>query len=208
MLAHEPGDERRILQAADAVIDALAKKDEGLAAPPGKGVSSHQSIILALGGILLLTVVSVSRDRLPEWFTAVWTISAGVAALCTVFRLWIRVGDWGPLGLMDGAVMLDRFSLFAIGTLCVAVVLGALLLNGYLRREDLDEFVECYRPGERVQDWDMEMAADADGRLLGLRGRMCHDHGSSTPYGIALPYNASSNLVGPYVLPARLEAGA
>ncbi|MFM7069407.1 MAG: NADH-quinone oxidoreductase subunit N, partial [Actinomycetes bacterium] len=95
-------------------------------------------IILALAGILLLTVVSVANDRLPTWFTAVWTISAGVAALCTVFRLWIRVGDWGPLGLMDGAVMLDRFSLFVIGTLCVAVVIGALLLHGYLSREDLD----------------------------------------------------------------------
>ncbi len=55
---------------------------------------------------------------------------------------------------------------------------------------------------ERVQDWDMEGAFDADGRLLAIRGTLSHDHGSSTPYGIALPYNASSNLVGPYVLPA------
>ncbi len=55
---------------------------------------------------------------------------------------------------------------------------------------------------ERVQDWDMEGAFDANGRLLAIRGKLSHDHGSSTPYGIALPYNASSNLVGPYVLPA------
>jgi NADH-quinone oxidoreductase subunit N len=96
------------------------------------------SIILALGGVLLLTVVSVTKDKLPVWFPAVWTISAAVAALCTVFRLWIRVGKWGNLSLISGAVGLDRFSLFVIGTLCVSVVMGALLLEGYLRREDLD----------------------------------------------------------------------
>lgn len=60
--------------------------------------------------------------------------------------------------------------------------------------------------GERLQDWDMEAACDADGRLLGLRGRLCHDHGAATPYGVALPYNAGTNVVGPYDLPAfKLE---
>ncbi len=59
---------------------------------------------------------------------------------------------------------------------------------------------------ERRQDWDMEVGADAEGRLLAVRGRLCHDHGAATPYGVALPYNAATNLVGPYVLPAyRIE---
>jgi carbon-monoxide dehydrogenase large subunit len=52
----------------------------------------------------------------------------------------------------------------------------------------------------------MEAAFDGDGRLLGLRGRLCHDHGACTPYGVALAYNAGTNVVGPYVLPAyRLD---
>lgn len=59
---------------------------------------------------------------------------------------------------------------------------------------------------ERRQDWDMEVACNAEGQLLGLRGRLCHDHGAATPYGIALPYNAATNVVGPYKLPAfKLE---
>ena len=42
--------------------------------------------------------------------------------------------------------------------------------------------------------------------MLGLRGRLCHDHGASTPYGVALAYNAGTNVIGPYVLPAyRLD---
>ncbi len=55
---------------------------------------------------------------------------------------------------------------------------------------------------ERVQIWDMEAAFDAEGRLLTVKGRLFHDHGAATPYGVALPYNAASNFIGPYVLPA------
>jgi len=55
---------------------------------------------------------------------------------------------------------------------------------------------------ERREDWEMEAACDADGRLLGIRGHMRHDHGANTPYGVALPYNAATNLIGPYVLPS------
>ena len=55
---------------------------------------------------------------------------------------------------------------------------------------------------ERDQYWDLEVACDQDGRLLGVRGRMIHDEGAYTPQGINLPYNASTALPGPYVLPA------
>jgi aerobic carbon-monoxide dehydrogenase large subunit len=55
---------------------------------------------------------------------------------------------------------------------------------------------------EREQVWDMEVACDADGHLRGIRGAMIHDHGANTPYGVALPYNALTNMIGPYVLPA------
>ena len=54
---------------------------------------------------------------------------------------------------------------------------------------------------ERDQYWDVEAAADEDGRLIGVRGTMIHDHGAYTPYGVNLPYNSATNLLGPYVLP-------
>lgn len=56
--------------------------------------------------------------------------------------------------------------------------------------------------GERDQVWRISTAFDADGRLLGVRGRLWHDHGAATPYGIALPFNAATNFIGPYILPA------
>jgi aerobic carbon-monoxide dehydrogenase large subunit len=62
---------------------------------------------------------------------------------------------------------------------------------------------------ERVQEWEVEAAADADGRLLAIRGHFCHDHGAYTPSGLSLPQNATTNLLGPYVLPAlRLDVSA
>ncbi len=55
---------------------------------------------------------------------------------------------------------------------------------------------------ERDQEWDVEGAFDADGKLRAIRGKLFHDHGACTPYGMATPFNAVTNLVGPYILPA------
>jgi carbon-monoxide dehydrogenase large subunit len=55
---------------------------------------------------------------------------------------------------------------------------------------------------ERDQYWDLEVAFESDGRLRGVRGRMIHDEGAYTPQGVNLPYNASTALPGPYILPA------
>jgi carbon-monoxide dehydrogenase large subunit len=55
---------------------------------------------------------------------------------------------------------------------------------------------------ERTQFWTVDAAFDADGHLLGIRGELVHDHGAYTPYGVALPQNSGTNLLGPYVLPA------
>jgi carbon-monoxide dehydrogenase large subunit len=55
---------------------------------------------------------------------------------------------------------------------------------------------------ERDQYWDMEAAYDGDGRLLGIRGVLIHDQGAYTPQGTNLPYNASTAVPGPYLLPA------
>jgi len=55
---------------------------------------------------------------------------------------------------------------------------------------------------ERDQYWDLEVAFDDNARLLGVRGRLIHDQGAYTPQGINLPYNASTAVPGPYVLPA------
>ena len=55
---------------------------------------------------------------------------------------------------------------------------------------------------ERDQYWAIEIAADADGRVRGVRGRLIHDVGAYALQDVNLPYNSASTLTGPYMVPA------
>ncbi|HEY9280197.1 MAG TPA: xanthine dehydrogenase family protein molybdopterin-binding subunit, partial [Eoetvoesiella sp.] len=55
---------------------------------------------------------------------------------------------------------------------------------------------------ERDQYWTVNVAADKEGRVLGIRGNFVHDHGAYTPQGTNVPYNAASSMTGPYSVPA------
>ena len=62
---------------------------------------------------------------------------------------------------------------------------------------------------ERDQVWTMTVAADEDGRLLAVKGRLIHDSGAYLPWGIIMPYISATTLPGPYKLPAyRLDVQA
>lgn len=55
---------------------------------------------------------------------------------------------------------------------------------------------------ERDQIWDMEVAFDTQGRLLGVRGSMLHDNGAHTPHGVVNPTISATTFPGPYRLPS------
>jgi aerobic carbon-monoxide dehydrogenase large subunit len=84
----------------------------------------------------------------------------------------------------------------------VAVAAAALMLRRPVKwiEDRLEHFLSAIQ--ERDQYWDLEVAFDDDGRLRGVRGRMIHDEGAYTPQGVNLPFNASTALPGPYVLPS------
>jgi carbon-monoxide dehydrogenase large subunit len=84
----------------------------------------------------------------------------------------------------------------------LAIPAAAIAVNAPVKwiEDRVENFVSTAL--ERSQVWDMEAAFDAQGGLLGIRGSLKHDHGACTPYGVALPYNAATNMIGPYVLPA------
>jgi aerobic carbon-monoxide dehydrogenase large subunit len=66
--------------------------------------------------------------------------------------------------------------------------------------EDRRENFACTHQ-ERDQAWDMELAADRDGKILALRGRLVHDTGAYVPWGLVLPWIAATTVPGPYVIP-------
>jgi carbon-monoxide dehydrogenase large subunit len=84
----------------------------------------------------------------------------------------------------------------------LAIPTAALLLQAPLKwiEDRRESFVATVL--ERDQVWSVEVAVDADGRVLGIRGQVRHDHGACTPYGLAVPYNSVSNLIGPYIVAA------
>lgn len=55
---------------------------------------------------------------------------------------------------------------------------------------------------QRDQLWSLEVACDAHGRMLGVRGRCIHDNGAYAPYGLILPATALASFPGPYALEA------
>ena len=122
-----------------AQIDpTLIEEPTGTSTPEIVWSAIAPNLVLMLGGILLLTVVSLVRGRLPSWFHAAWTVVTALVAGAFLFPLWDRVMDEGPQSVMAGAVGLDGFSLFVTGVICLSVIMAALLLEGYVRREGLE----------------------------------------------------------------------
>ncbi len=118
-------------------------------------------IILGLGAVILITLASLLRTRLPKGFYALYTVIVAGLAFASTVPLWARVQGWdhllwwnldtgttGPfstlgsscasLGPSCGAVGIDGFSLAITMVICTAIILGALLSADYLRREGLE----------------------------------------------------------------------
>ncbi len=84
----------------------------------------------------------------------------------------------------------------------VAVVAAAKLLNRSIKwTEDRREYF-TNAVHERDQYWQLEIAVDADAKVLGVRGKLLHDTGAYTFQDPNIPYNSTSTMSGPYVVPA------
>ncbi|MDZ7679299.1 MAG: NADH-quinone oxidoreductase subunit N [Acidimicrobiales bacterium] len=97
-------------------------------------------LILAGGAIVVLTVASlIPFMKRPGAITAV-TVLIGAASLAACVPVWQRVQDpdRGPLSVVAGAIGVDGFTVVATGLIAASVILGALLLHGYVRREEID----------------------------------------------------------------------
>jgi carbon-monoxide dehydrogenase large subunit len=84
----------------------------------------------------------------------------------------------------------------------VATVAAATLLRRSVKwiEDRREHFTNAAQ--ERDQYWSIELAADADGRVRGVRGRLIHDIGAYALQDVNIPYNSATTLTGPYVVPA------
>lgn len=83
---------------------------------------------------------------------------------------------------------------------CVAVASQMLARPVKWIEDRRENFVATHQ--ERDEYWDVEIAVDADGKILGLRGRMIHDEGAYLPWGLTVPWIAATTVPGPYVVPS------
>ncbi len=102
-------------------------------------------ILILVGSACLLLVVDALSLRKPlAGSYSLFTVVAAGAAIISAVPLWREVTDpeRGPFTIMDGALGgalgIDGFSVFFMFLLAAAVILAALLADGYLRREGLD----------------------------------------------------------------------
>jgi NADH-quinone oxidoreductase subunit N len=97
-------------------------------------------LVLIAGALLLLVGNALIRRRLPAGAYAAFTSLTALGAIGAAIPLWNRVqdADRGPFSTLAQAVGVDGFSVFATIVIGVAVLLGALLMDGWLRREEME----------------------------------------------------------------------
>ena len=84
----------------------------------------------------------------------------------------------------------------------IAVVAAAKLLGRSIKwvEDRREHFTNAAQ--ERDQYWSLDIAVDADGRVLGIRGSLLHDLGAYALQDVNIPYNSASMMSGPYMVPA------
>jgi len=95
-------------------------------------------VVLAVGGILLITITSVVPRLRGSGFPAGFTILTAAVSGWFIRWAWNQVADDGPEVVVGRALAIDHFTLFSWAVICISVFLVGALLDGYLRREGLD----------------------------------------------------------------------
>ena len=84
----------------------------------------------------------------------------------------------------------------------LVTALAALILRRPVKwiEDRREHFVSTTQ--ERDEIWEMEIAVDAEARVLGVRGKLFHDNGAYMVRGVNVPYGAGSTLTLAYRVPA------
>ncbi|MDQ5823099.1 MAG: xanthine dehydrogenase family protein molybdopterin-binding subunit [Chloroflexota bacterium] len=78
---------------------------------------------------------------------------------------------------------------------------AAIKLNRPLKwiEDRLENFLAMTH--ERGQVHEAEIALTRDGKILGVKDVFLHDNGAYDPYGLTVPLNTQTHLLGPYIVP-------
>jgi NADH-quinone oxidoreductase subunit N len=90
-------------------------------------------MLVLLGGALVLLLLGALTPPWPKRLYAFATaVVAGTAGTLAIV-LWDDITDNGPMTLVGGAIAFDKLSMFLVITICIGVLLVAMLTDDYLQ---------------------------------------------------------------------------
>jgi len=106
-----------------------------IAVPPIRWLAIMPPVIMIGGAVLLLGLASLVARPLRVAVSTVATVVISGGALGVAIWQWTDVQDHGPHTYINQAVVMDGFSVFVMVLVSIAMLLSALVADGYLRRE-------------------------------------------------------------------------
>ncbi len=105
--------------------------------PPIRWLAILPPIIMIGGAVLLLGLASLVSRPLRVGLSTVATVAISGGALGVAIWQWTDVQDHGPHTYIAQAVVMDGFSVFITILVAIAMLISALVADGYLRRESV-----------------------------------------------------------------------
>jgi NADH-quinone oxidoreductase subunit N len=121
----------------DADVAAAGVVAEKLLMPAVDWTAIAPSTVLVTGALVLLVLASLFRHS--KWIsgTYLWvTLGTVATAAFAAWRQWIRIRPGSFTAIAD-AVKIDGFAVFITVSICCALALAVLVVDGYLKREQL-----------------------------------------------------------------------
>jgi NADH-quinone oxidoreductase subunit N len=109
-----------------------------IATPQIRYLAILPELVMVGGAVALLAVASLVRRHLRVPVATVGTVVVSATALGFALWQWADVTTHGPYTTVDHAVVVDGFSVLVNIIVPCAMVLTALVADGYLRREGVD----------------------------------------------------------------------
>jgi NADH-quinone oxidoreductase subunit N len=118
------------------LLAAAAKVPAGtIPVPPIRWLAIMPPIIMIGGAVVLLGVASLVSRPLRVRAGTIATIAISAGALGVAIWQWTDVQDHGAHTYVKQAVVMDGFSVLFMMLVSIAMILSALVGDGYLRRE-------------------------------------------------------------------------
>jgi NADH-quinone oxidoreductase subunit N len=118
-----------------SVLATHAASSDTIPIPPIRWLAILPPIIMIGGAVVLLGLASLVSRPLRMTVSTVATVAISGSALGVAIWQWTDVQDHGAHTYVNQAVVMDGFSVLVTMLVTIAMLLSALVADGYLRRE-------------------------------------------------------------------------